>query len=243
MSTRWLKKLRLRIRVLLGKEVRVPIELSRPSEFHGSQNGGWTILANSLGADSVVYSFGVGEDASFDLSLIKKYACRVFGFDPTPKSIAWVRREIRNELFQFHALAISDQDGVLRLFCPCNPDHVSACFAPSARTSGQFFDAPCETLSTTMRRLGHPSVHVLKMDIEGAEYGVLDQAADNESLGKVHQLLVEFHHWMPPFTIMHTKGALRRLSKAGFRVAWVSTSGHEILFVNTNPPTGGGSLA
>lgn len=232
----YLRNLRRLVRVLLGQEVRVQIELPWPTEFHGSVNGGWAILADSLRTESIVYSFGIGEDASFDLSLIKKYGCQVFGFDPTPKSIAWVSREVRDERFQFKALAIGKENGVLHLFYPSNPDHVSSSVAPSDRTSEKFFAAPCQTLATTMRQLGHAGVQVLKMDIEGAEYVVLEQAAGEGALGKVEQLLVEFHHWMPPFNLTDTQKALHLLALAGLRVAWVSASGHEILFVRPNAP-------
>ncbi len=43
-----------------------------PLEFHGSDYGGWAIAADSLSADSVVLSFGIGEDVTFDEAIIGK---------------------------------------------------------------------------------------------------------------------------------------------------------------------------
>ncbi|GIS18490.1 MAG: hypothetical protein CM15mP120_04060 [Pseudomonadota bacterium] len=43
-----------------------------------------------------------------------------------------------------------------------------------------------------MRDLGHDHLDVLKMDIEGAEYAVLDDMLQSNILPD--QLLVEFHH-------------------------------------------------
>ena len=47
-------------------------------EYHGSAYGGWNVAASQLNKDSIIYSFGVGEDISFDTSLIEKYGCNIF---------------------------------------------------------------------------------------------------------------------------------------------------------------------
>src|SRR4051812_12891890 len=55
----------------------------------GSDYGGWTLFP-ALSADSIIYSFGIGEDASFDRAVMKRYKSSLFAFDPTPRSIKWV---------------------------------------------------------------------------------------------------------------------------------------------------------
>ena len=52
-------------------------------ERHGGLDAGWFIPAGMFDAHSVVYSGGLGEDASFDLDLISRYSCQVWAFDPT----------------------------------------------------------------------------------------------------------------------------------------------------------------
>jgi hypothetical protein len=81
---------RRRLAVLLGKDLHISRSLDLPVEFHGSEYGGFAILRNSLSSKSMVWSCGIGEDASFDASVIAQYGCTVHGFDPTPRSIAWV---------------------------------------------------------------------------------------------------------------------------------------------------------
>ena len=52
------------------------------AEFHGNKEyGGWLVCNRNISKDSIVYSFGVGEDVSFDLSLIRKYHLQVFAFE------------------------------------------------------------------------------------------------------------------------------------------------------------------
>eukprot|EP00001_Collodictyon_triciliatum_P029027 05271_4 len=51
----------------------------------GSGDGGWaTCITPNIDKNSVIYSFGLGNDPGFDLSLIRKYGPIVHAFDPTP---------------------------------------------------------------------------------------------------------------------------------------------------------------
>ena len=52
-----------------------------------NQLWGFYLNPEFINEKSIIYSFGIGEDISFDLSLIKEFDCNVFGFDFTPKSI------------------------------------------------------------------------------------------------------------------------------------------------------------
>ncbi|MEN9282522.1 MAG: hypothetical protein RLZZ179_15 [Verrucomicrobiota bacterium] len=228
------RRLRLRIKALLGRDVWLPVERKLPIEHHGSESCGWPVLADSLNAASIIYSFGVGEDASFDVSLIRKYGCRVLAFDPTPKSLDYVRRTIGDPLFIIHPTALADHVGTLELFLPTNAEHVSASLEMTDRTKGASFLAECATLGEIMCRNGHDHIDVLKVDIEGAEYSAFGAGEGLDNLRRTHQLLIEFHHWMEPFSVRDTLGLCERLKAIGFRVAWTSPLGHEVLFVNSN---------
>jgi hypothetical protein len=77
--------------------------------------------------------------------------------------------------------------------------------------------------------LGHSRVDVLKIDIEGAEYGVLgDVVSSGVAIG---QLLIEFHHRWKEIGAGQTRQAIKELAGAGFLVAGVSSAGTEYTFV------------
>jgi hypothetical protein len=40
-----------------------------------------------------IYSCGVGEDISFDMAVMNDYDCEIFAFDPTPKSMDWIKMQ------------------------------------------------------------------------------------------------------------------------------------------------------
>lgn len=217
---------------LIGRDVFLSCDEVPPTEHHGTRYGGWSVLTNVIDRNSCVVSVGIGEDASFDLSLIEKYGCKVEAFDPTPKASAWVQQNIKDNRFIFHEEALSDRDGSLRLYLPKRSDFVSASLRTGSHVSDHHIDVPCTRLTTLFSRLGVEYVEVLKMDIEGAEYPVIREGIESGALSKVNQLLVEFHHHMPAFSVAETKSAVAALRKNGWKIAWLSPSHHEVLFVN-----------
>jgi len=50
----------------------------------GSAYGNWGYLPNLLTSDSIVYSVGLGGDLTWDLEIINRHSCKIFGFDNTP---------------------------------------------------------------------------------------------------------------------------------------------------------------
>ncbi len=199
------------------------------TEFHGSSYGGWAIRANSLRADSIVVSVGLGQDISFDQSIIEKYGCQVYGFDPTPASLLWIQSHWTHPRFTVHGIALSDRDGKLELSLPptASADQVSA----SAKGSGPAIEVPCGTLKSLLGHVPNSHCDVLKMDIEGCEYEVIEQAVGENWLNSIEQVLVEFHHWMPGIGALATKRAVDQLRSVGYRIAWISRTNHEYLFV------------
>ena len=224
--------IRRKLNLLRGNEVDLAVEIELPLEFHGTSYGGWCIEKDSLDECSTVVSVGVGEDASFDLGLIEKYNCMIYAYDPTPKSIAWVQENIQTDRFRFEPLALSGADGFIKLFLPKNASHVSASVGSNNKhVAGDYFEAESVCLSTLMQRLGVEFVDVLKMDIEGAEYSVLDEALESGALRKVRQLLVEFYHFFSGYGAKDTHNIVDKLRESGFVIAWRSGSCREILFV------------
>jgi FkbM family methyltransferase len=198
-------------------------------ERHGSERGGWNIASGTLNADSIVYSVGIGEDASFDLSIIKSYNCSVFAFDPTPRVAGWVEKNICDRRFVFHRLGLSINDGEMSFFEPLNKDAISH----TAVNLGNSTEVrvPCRTLESCMKIHGHDKIDLLKMDIEGFEYDVLDHLL----LGHIRpkQLLVEFHHFFPQFGIQATEDMITKMESHGYRLFKVSDSFWEYSFLWT----------
>ena len=178
---------------------------------------------------SIVYSFGVGMNATFDVDLIKKFGVTVYAFDPTPLSIEWVKGQDLPERFVMHEYGIADFDGDVTFnpaegltHSPNTPDD-----RPS--TGSGAVSVPVKRLETIMRQLGHDHIDLLKMDIEGSEYTVIDDLV--RSAVRPGQVLVEFHHRFENVGLDMTKAAVQALKGAGYSLVHVSDSGEEYSFL------------
>ena len=220
------------IRDRLRRLLRPPLhkrEIRAPYDFLGSAYGGWPLL-QSTPTGQVVFSFGVGEDISFDLSAIKKFGCIVNAFDPTPRSLAWIERQHLPDLFHFHPVGISDVVETAKFFAPGCDEHVSFSVAPSDGSSAAFVEAPVKPLHMLVNDTGGVWPDILKLDIEGFEYRVLDDVLASSNLPE--QLLVEFHHGMYGFAASDTNAAVERIRAKGYKLFFVSSSGREYGFVH-----------
>jgi FkbM family methyltransferase len=202
------------------------VELSVPFVHLGTEYGGYGVVLDLLSPGAIVYSFGLGEDISFDLALLQRVDCKVFGFDPTPRSIAWVEAQTVPATFQVRQLGIADYDGVASFAPPKNPEHISHSLLDAAGSdSTARVEFQVRRLTTLMAELGHTSLDLLKMDVEGAEYGVLDDLLRGPV--RPRQILLEFHHGMHGIALSRTEGALAGLQAAGYRIFDAQPSGRE----------------
>ena len=77
-------KLKRFLKIFLRKDLYTKSQFECLSETHGNPGAAFTICPDKINENSVVYSFGIGTDISFDVSIIKKYKLNVYAFDPTP---------------------------------------------------------------------------------------------------------------------------------------------------------------
>jgi FkbM family methyltransferase len=82
---------------------------------------------------------------------------------------------------------------------------------------------------TVMISLGHDRIDLLKMDIEGSEFGVIRQMLNENILPG--QLLVEFHHRWDCFTLHDTRDLVAELQRVGYVIFFVSETGNEFSFL------------
>lgn len=200
-----------------------------PKVHLGSAYGGYALCTEGLDSSSIVYSVGLGEDISFDLALIERVGCMVYGFDPTPRSIAWVRAQTLPASFVLLPFGLADYDGVASFTPPANPAHVSHSLVARAEDGRDRIDLPVRRLATLMQELGHRHIDVLKMDIEGAEYAVIDDLCASDI--RPRQLLLEFHHQLPGISLARSEAALDRLNDAGYRIFDLQPTGRELSLV------------
>jgi FkbM family methyltransferase len=218
----------MRVRNRLVRSVAFPV-MFRPDTRRddlvrlGSDYGGWIVPRSGIGPGSVCYCGGVGTDISFDLALIATFGCRVWAFDPTPRSIEWVRAQELDDRFTMVPVGIAGEGGELRFYSPENAEQVSHSVKNIQRTS-TFFTATVATLAGLMAELGHDTVDLVKLDIEGAEHDAIRRMLADGVRPRV--LCVEFDQPEPLSWGRATAAALR---SAGYDL--VAVEGLNLTFV------------
>ena len=81
-----------------------------------------------------------------------------------------------------------------------------------------------------MQNLSHDHIDVLKLDIEGAEYDVLQDIMAGAIRPK--QFLIEFHYFQDlEGRLEDTKAAINALNREGYKILSRSATGYEFSFV------------
>jgi len=174
----------------------------------GTGYGGYIVPLDLIGPDWVCYSAGLGEDVSFELELIRRRGCDVYAFDPTPKSIEYMST-LNEPKLHFRPYGLWGTDSTERFYVPRDPSHVSHSIA-NLQGTDDYIVAECRSVPSLMAELGHDHVDLLKLDVEGAEYGVLDSVVDAQL--ELGVLCVDFHRTS---TVDAMAATVRRLAGLG----------------------------
>tara|TARA_B100001059_G_C17612304_1_gene465203 strand:- start:111 stop:707 length:597 start_codon:yes stop_codon:yes gene_type:complete len=122
----------------------------------------------------VVYSIGIANNWIFDDFMITQ-GCQVFSFDPSMRGVKKHKRHA-NHLFEPIGIGIIDgiHTGISTLY-------------------GKKTNYPVETLGHIMERHGHSHLTMVRMDVEGAEWDILEQWLSKGWFEQMDQLLLEIH--------------------------------------------------
>jgi len=124
----------------------------------------------------IVYSFGVSTDSSFEAVMLQRTNCEIWGYDYTVSSFAKDIPKHQSSRTHFSQIGISE--------------------VTNENRDPKFF-----TIQDLMAANGHEYIDIVKMDIEGAEFGALTSLIgflEQQSNGKktplpFGQLLIELH--------------------------------------------------
>lgn len=227
---RFFTKSKILFRQMIGHELKAGVELYCKT-FHA---GGWIFSPIGIDSSSVVFSLGVADNIKFDKSMIDSFGCHVHAFDPTPTWVDWIAAQKTQSEFHFYPYAIGDKDGTLRLYPRVNRKGkpVPGMLTMIDEWNGAYeaIEAPVKRISTIMSEIGVDHIDILKMDIEAAEYEVIDDVLNSGI--PVYQLLVEFHHRFKTVPLEKTKEILHKLFYAGYRIFFISEKFYEFSFIH-----------
>lgn len=220
---------KLFLKRLVKKELWVRAEVAINTAIYG----GWEFCPDFIADDSIIYSLGVGSDIEFDTLLIQNFQSLVHAFDPTPYAMEWINNQILPDNFIFHPWAVSGKNGMLKMHQRVNRKGQKSRIMWTAVTDQLddvgAIEVKTYSLQTIMNKLGNKKIDLLKMDVEGSEYEIIDAILDMKF--KPLQLLVEFHHRFSGIGFKKTVNAINNLREVGYKIFAVSKTGREISFI------------
>jgi len=186
----------------------------------------WTLCVGKLNSNSIVYSGGVGGNISFEIELVRRFGLAVVIFDPSPIALETIERhssdpEMRR--IEFNPVGLASESKNLYF----EPSKVPGEWQMAAGEGAGSRKIKCTTIAYEMEKRGHNKLDLLKLDIEGFEYQVLDQCLNNQV--NVGQVCVEFHDFLPGIGRKLTLQSILALRKHGFSV--IHKQRHDFTFL------------
>ncbi len=119
----------------------------------------------------------------------------IIAFEPNPNLFALLKKNVEvNHLKEvyIHQVALSATNEEISFFINDNMgSFLSSKF--QHRGGNNEIKVKAEQLSGSIKK--HPNIDLLKMDIEGAEYEVIQELNEKKLLGTVHKFIVEYHYF------------------------------------------------
>ena len=165
---------------------------------HGD-GGKWVCGAGALPAGCTVYSLGSNGNFQFEQAVLAATPCEVFTFDCT---ISASRLPAAlDPRIHFYPLCVGDSEDA---------------------------DSPFRSLASLMRQLGHAQVDLLKVDIEGFEYrlveGIFRGFLEAGWAGALPMQILMEQHYLSNEAVKWGKGNNPGLSAGEMAILWMNLS-------------------
>lgn len=193
------------------------------------------IFRGNFQNSSVIVDVGCGFDADFSESMINKYGLKAFGIDPTLKhkeSLDILSKKM-NGRFSHRLIAVSSVDG--KIIFNESENNVSGSILKDHKNVKndkiKKYEVDSVSLSKLPEHLDLPKIEYIKLDLEGAEYELINNLKKSD-LEKYEQIFVEFHHHcVPGYTPKKTLECVRKVASYGFK--YYTLDNHNFLFYKT----------
>jgi FkbM family methyltransferase len=189
------------------------------------------VFFDSFNEHSVIVDVGCGHEAEFSKYMIERYNLNAFGVDPTRKHSPALKQLEGSTAGKFRhlAIAVAERDGVVT-FNESRQNESGSILSDHTNVRNDdliTYDVESVSMSGLVRKVGATHVDLLKLDLEGAEYGLLEKITE-EDLSPFNQIFIEFHDHCTDHTIQETEMLVQRICSKGFDV--FTLDAHNYLF-------------
>lgn len=148
--------------------------------------GGNKLLTSNLklSSDDVVFDIGAYQGEWTD-QILCQYGSRVICYEPVPKHVNELALKYRsNNRVSVIGSAMSDHEGFLPIGINANSSGLNR--------PGETIQVPTTSITEEIKKYGPK---ILKINIEGGEYIVLDAVLKNNIASSINCLIIQFHNF------------------------------------------------
>jgi FkbM family methyltransferase len=169
------------------------------------------IDANSIVLDAGAYT---GEWAQ---EIMDRYNPTIHAFEPDPRNYKQLeKRALANSRLISYKFGLGDKNETVRMAM----EHLgSSIFSDtSGKTGVPWAEVEIKDIAETWRTLALDRVEFMKINIEGAEFPLLERMIETDLLKKVDCFLIQFHEWHPRAYSRRRK--IRKAMSKTHRLVW-----------------------
>lgn len=137
-----------------------------------------------LNKDSIIFDVG-GYDGSWGHAMHMKYGCKVYCFEPVDASYRLAKRR-ENSLFRVYKYGIGGKTEQVSICVDANASSVYG-------VGGKREMIEIKSFAETVDTLNIKNIDLLKINIEGSEYDLLDHILQLGWQNKIIDLQIQFH--------------------------------------------------
>ncbi|MDP1766802.1 MAG: FkbM family methyltransferase [Methylotenera sp.] len=174
--------------------------LPEVKRWRKEQSNGNLRLDYELDKSSIVFDVG-GYEGSWASEVYQKFKSNIFIFEPVPEFAEDIKRKfIGNNKIQVLAYGLSDKNDKLSI-------------SLGGDNSSFYINSKNSTISAEIREfsyelltlLGVETIDLMKINIEGGEYDLLEHMIDNGTIKLIKNLQIQFHNFVPNATARRSK--------------------------------------
>ena len=151
--------------------------------------------ANALNSDSIVVDVG-GFDGEWANKIFQQIDCNLFIFEPIDNFARQIKNKFNDtKKVRIFNYGLADKDSQQPIFIQ-GPGSSLYKSSPSSN------DETCDVITlfdiyNRFKILGIDHIDLLKVNIEGAEYDLLDRMHEKNMLRQCNEVRIQFHEWYP----------------------------------------------
>jgi FkbM family methyltransferase len=182
-------------------------------------------LRDMYGLDGEERSFGLVLDVGAHIGAFAMYMAprskRLIAFEPAAENFELLRRNLGgpgHDHVEIHPLAVAGESGELEFHLSQKNSGGHGAFVRPENRRGEPVRVPAISLPVFLDEQGIDRVDVLKLDCQGTEYGIVE-SLEAWGLERIGRVVMEYHPYGEPDVVAARSEMIRRLERAGFRVA------------------------